>query len=64
MQCQEDNSRHVSHTARLGRHAIHELSPATDPDADFGSPNFPYARQDKKDKVRRKDTASGRIWLC
>lgn len=31
----------------------HSLYAALDPtDADVDSPNFPYARQDKKDKVR------------
>lgn len=43
----------MSSTANLERHCIHGLSPIAEPDADFGSPNFPYARQDKKDKVRR-----------
>jgi hypothetical protein len=35
-----------------------------EPDTDFRSPNFPYARQDKKDKVRH-NAATRREWaLC
>lgn len=51
----------MSSPTSCSRHRIHTPFATRISDADSGSPNFPYARQDKKDKVRR-NLVAGIAW--